>query len=359
MEYNNKIDLIIPVYNVDKKLFIKCLSSVVQQHIIDDVLVTVVDDASTDTTSFQEVIDIFSPILNIQILRMDKNGGPGVARQYGIDHTHNEFIVFMDADDMFYNAFALERMRGAINSLDNKGNKFKMATSQFCEILVEQEDTPDVTNFWHVDEGDMVWLFGKIYRREVIEAFNIHFHPTSRANEDNGFNAQMQLCLERDEVNQFPDCTYYWNHNPNSITRRDNGKYAYDGSEDASFHGYVVNMKYAVEQTRKNNPNNIEYINLYACQVMVHLYAYYLECYDASKETVNQNLEWCKLYYKTIFKDTYPLLNEEQLMIFAESYYSSAALPRVPREQLSIPHITFWQFIDLCKEDYVNYEEEK
>lgn len=350
MEYNNKIDLIIPVYNIEEKMFIKCLATVASQHIIDDVLITIIDDASTDK-SYQKVVDMFKSILNIQILTLEKNGGPGVARQYGIDNTSNEFIVFLDADDMFYDAFALERLRGAINSINERGYKFKMAASPFCEILEEQEDTPDVTNFWHHPEDDMVWLFGKMYRREMIEAFNIRFHPWSRANEDNGFNAQVQLCIDREDVNFFPDCTYYWSCNMNSITRKDNAKYAYDCKEDASFHGYVINMIHAIEHAMKVNPDNKDYIKLYACQTMQHLFSYYLECCDVSPENVDGNLKWCKLYYKTIFEKMYNDLNEEQEFFFTEHFFVAAAVPRLPREYVSIPRITFWQFLDLCKEE--------
>ena len=37
-------------------------------------------------------------------------------------------------------------------------------------------------------EQDMVWMFGKMYRRSFIDKYKIRFHETSRANEDNGFN---------------------------------------------------------------------------------------------------------------------------------------------------------------------------
>ncbi|MBQ6612141.1 MAG: glycosyltransferase family 2 protein, partial [Alistipes sp.] len=37
-----------------------------------------------------------------------QNGGAGVARQYGIDHSDNEFIIFADSDDCLASAFACE-----------------------------------------------------------------------------------------------------------------------------------------------------------------------------------------------------------------------------------------------------------
>ena len=33
-----------------------------------------------------------------------------------------------------------------------------------------------------------------MYRRSFIDKYNIRFHETSRANEDNGFNTLIRLC---------------------------------------------------------------------------------------------------------------------------------------------------------------------
>ena len=46
-KYNRKIDVIIPAYNVEDEILFRCLASIACQDIIEDLEVTIVDDAST------------------------------------------------------------------------------------------------------------------------------------------------------------------------------------------------------------------------------------------------------------------------------------------------------------------------
>ena len=117
VKYNKKIDVIIPAYNVPDHILFRCLSSIACQDIVNEIEVTIVDDASTEQ-SYAEVAKHFESIMPIHILRYETNGGPGVARQYGIDHTSNGYMTFIDADDTFNGAFALKALRNGIE-MDN------------------------------------------------------------------------------------------------------------------------------------------------------------------------------------------------------------------------------------------------
>ena len=131
-----------------------------------DLEVTIVDDAST-TQNYVNVAKNFESILKIHILRYEINGGPGVARQYGIDHTHNGYMTFIDADDTFNGAFALKALR---NGIEMQNDLFQMCVGVFDEV--HEQDMP-------VGEGpilmehaqDMVWMFGKLYRRNFIDKY--------------------------------------------------------------------------------------------------------------------------------------------------------------------------------------------
>lgn len=81
------IDIIIPAYDAHETLP-RCLASIVCQTIAKDLKVTIVDDCSHKP--YDELIKPFQSLIDIQLLRMEKNGGPGVTRQYGYDHTSNE-----------------------------------------------------------------------------------------------------------------------------------------------------------------------------------------------------------------------------------------------------------------------------
>ena len=103
-----KIDIIIPAYKAQNTI-LRTLSSIAIQEIVDDVEVTIVNDA--DGIGYQKFVDMFSPFMKVRELVMPKNGGPGDARQYGIDNTTNPLLMFIDADDTFSGAFALKTLR--------------------------------------------------------------------------------------------------------------------------------------------------------------------------------------------------------------------------------------------------------
>ena len=47
-KYNRKIDVIIPAYNVPDSILFRCLASIACQDIVNELEVTIVDDASTE-----------------------------------------------------------------------------------------------------------------------------------------------------------------------------------------------------------------------------------------------------------------------------------------------------------------------
>lgn len=68
-----------------------------------------VDDCSTDNS--KELIKNYTEKDNrIKYFYLDENSGPGIARNYGINQSTSEFIVFIDPDDLYANDFALEKL---------------------------------------------------------------------------------------------------------------------------------------------------------------------------------------------------------------------------------------------------------
>ena len=163
---NGRIDIIIPAYNVSDELLFSCLSSIATQNLKDLLKVTIVDDASIKE-NYKDVIKHFSHFLDIQILRLKNNGGPGVARQYGIDNTNNEYIVFIDADDLLASGFALDFLKQILDNNDDT----VMAVGQFQEPQFIEDNELMV----HPHFEDLVWVFGKMYRRSFMKSNIIFF----------------------------------------------------------------------------------------------------------------------------------------------------------------------------------------
>ena len=312
-KYNRKIDVIIPAYNVPDDILFRCLASIACQDIVSDLEVTIVDDAST-SQNYAAVAKSFESIMKVNILRYEINGGPGVARQYGIDHTNNGYFTWIDADDTFKGAFALKALRNGIE-MDNGLNQ--MCVGVFDEVHETMLPEGEVGPILMDHQQDMIWMFGKLYRRSFIDKYKIRFHETSRANEDNGFNTLCRLCMnDRERIKFIPAHVYYWHENINSITRANDCQYSYGSSDRDSFYGYVENMIYAVKEAKKRNPYNGG-ITMWAVSCMLHIYEYYIEGFARAPEHASQNFEWCKRYYNEVYKDLEENISDE---ILAQHY---------------------------------------
>lgn len=343
-KYNRKIDVIIPAYNVADDILFRCLASIACQDIVNELEVTIVDDASL-VQNYEEVANHFRVVMPINILRYENNGGPGVARQYGLDHTSNGYVTFIDADDTFNGAFALKALR---NSIEMNNGLYHMSVGVFDEVH-EEGLQPGDGPILMAHEQDMVWMFGKLYRRSFIDKYNIHFHESSRANEDNGFNTLIRLCSsEQEQINFIGAHVYYWHENLNSITRANDCQYSYGGSERDSFYGYVENMIFAIKEARKRKPYN-GYITMWAVSCMLHIYEYYIECVARAPEHADNNFKSCKRYYDEVFKELRDTISDE---IIAE-HYNEAMRNAYMGDKLSgiIPALGFYEFLEKLGEE--------
>lgn len=343
-KYNRNIDVIIPAYNVPDEILFRCLASIACQDIVKDLEVTIVDDASTKQ-NYAAVAKNFESIMKINILRYETNGGPGVARQYGINHTSNGYMTFIDADDTFNGAFALKALR---NGIELNNGIFQMCVGVFDEVH-EMGLNPGEGPLLMKHENDLVWMFGKLYRRSFIDRYNIHFHESSRANEDNGFNRLFQLCTsEQEQINFIPAHVYYWHENPNSITRANDCQYSYGSSERDSFYGFVENMIFAIKEGKKRKPYN-GFITMWAVTCLLNIYEYYIECVERAPEHAETNFKWCKRYYDEVYKDLEDSISKELLA----QHYNDTMKNAYIGGKLDgiIPCMGIFEFLEKLKED--------
>ena len=95
VDLNNKVTVIIPVYNVEKYLA-RCVESVMKQT-YKELEIILVNDGSTDGS-----LEVCKQLQKKypQLIIVDKlNGGLSSARNAGIKASHGEYIAFLDSDD--------------------------------------------------------------------------------------------------------------------------------------------------------------------------------------------------------------------------------------------------------------------
>ena len=92
------ISVIIPVFNIAEELP-KCLDSLKQQTLAKSKFeVVIIDDDSTDDT-FEVASSYSKKHPYIRCFQLPNNGGPGIARNKGLDESKGDYIVFLDGDD--------------------------------------------------------------------------------------------------------------------------------------------------------------------------------------------------------------------------------------------------------------------
>lgn len=313
------IDVIIPAYNahetIDKTLF-----SIAYQDNVDNINVYIVNDYSDH--DYSEFVDFFSNFMNICEIKLEKNSGPGLARQKGIDVSNGKYIVFIDSDDNFSDCFAIKRLYECIDQ-----GMYDVVTSNFVEELDNQ----------FIDHNnDLVWLHGKIYRRSFLEDNHISFNAT-RSNEDNGFN---QLIIFMNGKSFYLNSkTYVWRNNLKSLTRKNNREYNVKGLE-----GYSYNMLWAMKKAISNN-GNLKSVSELAYLVLISAYYYYLK-YE-NLDLLHDFLVNVREIDKVLIQ--YPIDESKKLELFRLQQEYSLNNLFSGEINMVIPNITFTQFLDILK----------
>lgn len=290
-QYNKSagIDVVIPYWN-HSNVISRALGSIAMQTVAKDIHVTIVDDCSTevDVATLNEIIEGYrrSDIASIQVVRVDENQGPGHARAVGQQSCNHEFITFMDADDTWANAYAIQFLHDAFvqhRELDAVFGTF-----------FEETENPQMKFVAHQHDG--TWMFGKMYRRAFLDHFNI-LMSDSRSNEDMAFNQLVFACT--DHVGFFDMPVYYWMVNKESITRKADNDYQFRG-----LLGYIDGHTWAETERRKRDLHATEKGIIAAVDALIMMYFYQMEVLQ-NRPIDQQNESWDEVlrYYKTAFGD--------------------------------------------------------
>lgn len=274
-----QIAIIIPAFNAHNTIK-KTLSSIAMQDNIDEIETIIVDDCSH--IGYDEIATKFAHMMKIKIVKMTKNGGPGAARQVGIDHSEAPFLTCIDADDCFLGCDAINTLKLTMINKDQD-----CVYGQF----LEQNENLDLV----VHELHMVWVFGKMYRRSFLERFNIRFN-TSLSNEDTGFNSLIRGCTTR--IWYIPKPVYIWRFKENSITRINQGMYGFD----SGYKGYIDNMIWQLKELNKRFVNR-NYILDETIAIMNVLYHFHVENMERYPLNTEASMNWIRGFYELCYKD--------------------------------------------------------
>lgn len=242
-----KVSIIVPVYNAQETLR-RCVDSILGQEYRDFELI-LADDGSTDS----------SPALCIEYAEKDSrvrvlhkaNSGVSDTRNKALDAVQGDYVQFLDSDDWI----APEATRLLVRAMED--NDCDMVIADFYRVIgskVSRKGDIDAEGVLSREEfGDYMiqnpsdFYFGvvwnKLYRRDIIEKYQLRMDVTLSWCEDFIFNMEYELHCKRIYPLQVP--VYYY--------VRTRGSLASQGANPAK----VVQMKL----------NVIEYYNDFYKQV--------------------------------------------------------------------------------------------
>lgn len=208
---NEGITIIVPVYNCEKFVD-KCIESVLSQTFKEWELI-MVDDGSLDNAG--TICDKYAASdSHIRVIHQE-NGGPGKARNNGINHCNTRWFTFLDADDVvesdYLENYHVEQLTSdtqlsiqGFKRVDMQGNTLD-EVYEFKTAIYRGKDEI-VRSF--IDNGVFMYgqSCGKLYNKVLVDKYNITLSTELRLSEDHLF--YLQYLLHVSEIHTYCGTKY-------------------------------------------------------------------------------------------------------------------------------------------------------
>jgi glycosyltransferase involved in cell wall biosynthesis len=205
-----KFQILIPQWNETDKDIKSLLDSIeVQQNIDFNEIGVIITNDGSDTKLSENLLNSYS--FDIQYLQ-NQHSGVSATRNYCLDHSEADYVMFCDADDMFYNVCALWLLFREFNN-----SQFDSLISAFLEEV--HLDNNEITYITH--NIDSTFVHGKVYRRQYLMDNNIRFNPNLTIHEDSYFNYLAQHCTSPNNIKYCSIPFYLWKWRDTSVCRHD------------------------------------------------------------------------------------------------------------------------------------------
>lgn len=340
---SKKIACGIPAFKAHKTLP-TLLSSIQTQTMKDEIKVYIIND-DPNGDDYSEIIKNY-PELEIEEIRLEKNGGPGVARNKAIEAAKEDCIFFCDADDVLYHPFAIETLYRGLCQPN---------TIQCQGIFVQPVNTPEGIKLYPHKEPTHPWSFGRLTNLKFLQQNNINF-GTLRAMEDGRFQWCIRLLIEGTnlKINYVNDISYVWKEgSEHSITRI--GTDVNDGIPVYNYGlcqiGAAIAAKQAIDFAREKNPFNGN-ISKFAVEQMVGLYFTYYEAIEKCPKFAEQLLWLAKWFYNNCYKANCQNVTDDIL----DKFYMAMLGIKGP-SLVHFPELTFKQWFDKVSNEEFNIDE--
>jgi len=201
------LDILIPQYKETDEVIKPLLDSIALQQQVDfsNVGAIIVNDGS-DVLLSEDFLKSYP--FRITYVR-NEHKGVSATRQKALDLSKADYVMFCDADDMFYNMCGLWIIF----------REMQIGFDSLTSVFVEETRLPNGEHIYINREMDSTFVHGKVHRRGYLLDQNIRWNPSLTIHEDSYFNILCQKCSPN--VKYCPMPFYLWKWRDDSICRSD------------------------------------------------------------------------------------------------------------------------------------------
>ena len=203
-----KLQILIPQYHETDSIIKPLLDSIAIQQSVDFNKIGVIicnDGSDTHLTkdfliSYPFKIDYY----------LEPHRGVSGTRNACLDHATADYVMFCDADDMFYNACGLWIIFNEIN----------IGFDSIVSVFIEETRHPQTKQIMYINHDmDSTFVHGKVHRRQYLLNQKIRWNEKLTIHEDSYFNILCQNLSENVKYCQTP--FYLWKWRDESVCRHD------------------------------------------------------------------------------------------------------------------------------------------
>jgi len=201
-----KLSIVIPHYNEKREDIEHLFTSIKEQRLVpwSDIELHIVEDGTVDVPE-----ELYSDLQCEVYHHHPGHGGVSAARNYGLEQSKGDYVMFCDCDDMFLNALGIHLILCAIEESPD------YISSAFIEEARDGEGKARIVRH----DNDATFIHGKAFKRAFLKRENIKFNPELTVHEDGYF---VRLCYTLQKYKKYIETPFYlWCWRDGSICRQD------------------------------------------------------------------------------------------------------------------------------------------
>ena len=205
-----KLNILVPQYNECENDISPLLDSIaIQQNIDFNKIGVIICNDGSDIILSDDFLQKYP--FDIQYFK-ESHKGVSATRNFLLDKSDAEYVMFCDADDMFYNACGLW-----ILFREFETEEFDTLIS----IFIEETRNKDGNVMYINHDFDKTFVHGKVHKKQYLIDNGIRFNDALTIHEDSYFTLLTQNCTKPNKIKYCPTPFYLWRWRENSVCRHD------------------------------------------------------------------------------------------------------------------------------------------